>query len=166
MKVRSWILWTLFCCQPTTNYRRRYILAHPDQCVQMELYPQEHPSGRHTSIEWAEFDFNNSKDRPFLHANVNEVVLQAGDLMYLPTYWFHFIVSLNLNYQCNSRSGDSREYERFIDECGFTPATSIKRGRLLKWRAGWWRWRLGWKVLVNFLSIDGSRLFQPNSSLL
>ena len=110
----------------------RYILAHPDQCVQMELYPQEHPSGRHASIEWAEFDFNNSKDRPFLHANVNEVVLQAGDLMYLPTYWFHFIVSLNLNYQCNSRSGDSREYERFIDECGFTPATSIKRGRLLQ----------------------------------
>lgn len=29
--------------------RKRYILAHPDQCVNMELYPQHHPSGRHSS---------------------------------------------------------------------------------------------------------------------
>lgn len=108
--------------------QRRYILAHPDQCEHMELFPQEHPSGRHSSIEWAYFDFDKDKtDRPFKKAQVNEVVMQAGDMLYLPTYWFHFIVSLNLNYQCNSRSGDSRDYEDFIADCGFAPATKTKR---------------------------------------
>lgn len=104
--------------------QRRYILAHPNQCTNMELYPQGHPSGRHSSINWstAVKELRDSDStRPFTKAQVNEVVLQAGDLMYLPPYWFHFIVSLNLNYQCNSRSGEgeSSEYALDIDECGF-----------------------------------------------
>jgi ribosomal protein L16 Arg81 hydroxylase len=107
--------------------QRRYILAHPSQCINMELYPQEHPSGRHSSINWstATKEFVNT-DRPFVHAQVNEVVLQAGDLMYLPTHWFHFIVSLNLNYQCNSRSGEFYEYEHFMTKCGFEPPSRHK----------------------------------------
>jgi len=55
----------------------------------------------------------------FRDAMVNEVVLEAGDALYLPTYWFHFIVSLNLNYQCNARSGISYEYQTHIRDCGF-----------------------------------------------
>ncbi|CAB9524503.1 Hypoxia-inducible factor 1-alpha inhibitor [Seminavis robusta] len=107
--------------------QRRYILAHPDQCINMELYPQHHPSGRHSSVNWStaaeEFEH---VDRPFSHGHVNEVVLQAGDLLYLPTYWFHFIVSLNMNYQCNSRSGVSHEYDGFIADCGFGASTKGK----------------------------------------
>jgi len=78
---------------------RRYILAHPDQCEGMELFPQTHPSGRHSSVNWstAAKEMKGNPDhasRPFANAKVTEVVLQAGDMLYLPTFWFHFIVSL------------------------------------------------------------------------
>ena len=39
------------------------------------------------------------------NATSTEVVLEAGDVLYLPSYWFHFIISLDVNMQCNTRSG-------------------------------------------------------------
>jgi hypothetical protein len=119
---------------PTRNWivllhgQRRYILAHPDQCQNLELFPIHHPSGRHSSVNWSTIILNNTtrnnnstqhRHRPFAKARVNEVVLQAGDALYLPTSWFHFIVSLNLNYQCNSRSGATYENRNWIRKCGF-----------------------------------------------
>ena len=100
--------------------QRRYILAHPSQCANMELYPFRHPSGRHSSVDWSHPPAS-SEDRPFTQAVANELVLQAGDAMYLPTSWFHFIVSLNENYQCNARSGVTYENEHHIKKCGLGP---------------------------------------------
>ena len=40
-------------------------------------------------------------------------------MLYVPTSWFHYIVSLNLNYQCNTRSGASSNYKKDIKACGF-----------------------------------------------
>jgi hypothetical protein len=74
---------------------RRYILSHPDQCSKLALYPMEHPSARHSAIDWSDPDLE--KFPEFSEAQVNEVVLQAGDVMYLPTNWFHYIISLELN---------------------------------------------------------------------
>jgi len=97
--------------------QRRYILNHPKYCKNMQLYPQSHPSGRHTAVDWTNIDV---KQFPtFAQGRINEVVLQAGDVLYLPTHWMHTIVSLNINYQCNARSGTTTEYEREIVECGF-----------------------------------------------
>lgn len=96
---------------------RRYILAHPDQCVNLCLYTKDHPSGRHSAVDWSEPDLANY---PRFNQSVgNEIVLQAGDAMYLPTAWFHYIINLNLNWQCNARSGVSNEYDKVIHECGF-----------------------------------------------
>ena len=36
-----------------------------------------------------------------------------------PTNWFHFIISLTLNFQCNTRSGISQEYMQPMKDCGF-----------------------------------------------
>jgi len=99
--------------------QKRYILGHPDQCINMELYPPDHPSARHSLIDWTDPESWLQGGKNFKNGMVNEVVLEAGDGMYLPTYWFHFIVSLSLNYQCNARSGTSYEYERHIKKCGF-----------------------------------------------
>ena len=55
----------------------------------------------------------------FSKTTINEVVVSAGDVLYLPTYWFHHIISLELNYQCNTRSGYSVEYDQMIYDCGF-----------------------------------------------
>lgn len=98
--------------------KKRYILAHPSQCINMELYPPGHPSVRHTRINWSD-PKSWSDGKNFAKGMVNEVVLQAGDGLYLPTYWLHFIVSLTLNYQCNARSGITYEYKHHVTRCGF-----------------------------------------------
>jgi hypothetical protein len=99
--------------------QKRYILAHPDQCRNLELYPMGHPSARHSRINWSDPVSWERDGERFRTAQVNEVVLQAGDGLYLPTFWFHFIVSLNLNYQCNARSGVTNENQDLISRCGF-----------------------------------------------
>jgi hypothetical protein len=99
--------------------QKRYVLAHPDQCINMELYPPGHPSARHSLINWSDPESWLHGGQNFRNGMVNEVVLEAGDGLYLPTYWFHFIVSLSLNYQCNARSGTSHEYQKPIKDCGF-----------------------------------------------
>jgi hypothetical protein len=96
---------------------RRYILSHPDQCLNLDLFPKGHPSARHSAVDWSNPDLE--KYPNFVNALSNEVVLQAGDVLYLPQHWFHFIVSLSLNFQCNTRSGKSPEYEEPIHDCGF-----------------------------------------------
>ena len=97
--------------------QRRYILSHPKYCQNMYLFPQKHPSFRHTAVDWMNVNVN---EFPlFQQGRVNEVVLQAGDVLYLPTFWFHTIVSLNINYQCNARSGLITEYHHHVIECEF-----------------------------------------------
>lgn len=109
---------------PTRNWilvlggQRRYILSHPRECRHLELYPKDHPSGRHSMLDWSDLP-QDVADRPFGQARANEVVLQAGDALYLPTSWFHYIVSLNINYQCNARSGATTENLDDIRQCGF-----------------------------------------------
>jgi hypothetical protein len=97
--------------------QKRYIIAHPNQCRNMELHPAGHPSARHSRINWS--DPKDWQTGRFGEAMVSEIVLQAGDALYLPTSWFHFIVSLNLNYQCNARSGVTYETQEAIHQCGF-----------------------------------------------
>lgn len=96
---------------------RRYILAHPRNCPNMYLYEQHHPMERHSAVDWSAPDLTAFPD--FDKVRVNELVLQAGDVLYLPTQWFHHIISLTVNYQCNTRSGWTTEYEDLIQQCGF-----------------------------------------------
>mmetsp|Transcript_35156 Transcript_35156/g.85067 ORF Transcript_35156/g.85067 Transcript_35156/m.85067 type:complete len:622 (-) Transcript_35156:81-1946(-) len=96
---------------------RRYVLAHPEECPRLSLLPKGHPSARHSAVDWSDPDLETYPE--FAEARGNEVVLQAGDVLYLPTNWFHFIISLNLNFQCNTRSGISPHYMKAINECGF-----------------------------------------------
>jgi hypothetical protein len=47
------------------------------------------------------------------------VVMEAGDALYIPAFWFHFIESLTLNIQCNARSGTPPMGAEAIADCGF-----------------------------------------------
>lgn len=100
------------------NGERRYILNHPNQCPKLALYPLGHPSGRHSSIDWSDPDYG--KHPEFAESLGNEIVLQAGDVLYLPTYWFHYIISLETNFQCNTRSGINNDYAQDLSDCGFS----------------------------------------------
>lgn len=96
---------------------RRWILTHPKYCQYMYMLPFKHPSGRHSEIDWSNFSVHDFPD--FSNVRGSEVILQPGDVLYVPTYWIHYITSLNVNYQCNTRSGTSRENEKAIETCGF-----------------------------------------------
>lgn len=94
---------------------RRYILSHPSQCSSYMLFPPNHPSARHASINWS----TEYETEPFAAAHLVETVLQVSDALYLPTSWLHFIVALGTNYQCNARSGATFENNKFLEDCGF-----------------------------------------------
>jgi hypothetical protein len=96
---------------------RRWILNAPDQCKNMHLLPKNHPSGRHSEVDWSKPDYERFPN--FKNLQANELIVKAGDVLYLPTYWFHYIISLNVNYQCNTRSGISSENKEVIRKCGF-----------------------------------------------
>ena len=111
--------------------RRRYILSHPNQCESMYLLPMGHPSERHsgdacnfnpacknssTSVDWSDPDLE--RWPKFANLQANEVILSPGDFLYLPTHWFHYIISLGLNYQCNTRSGRNEKYTPIMQKCG------------------------------------------------
>jgi len=96
---------------------RRYILSHPKSCSKLGLYPRGHPSARHSALDWSKPDLESFPE--FREAMANEVVMQAGDALYLPTSWLHFIISLDLNWQCNARSGVTHEFKDHIKTCGF-----------------------------------------------
>jgi hypothetical protein len=95
---------------------RRWIIAHPEQCKNLNLLPRDHPSARHSSVDWSNPDVYN-KFPEFKQLKGLEIILQPGDVLYLPTYWIHYIVSLNVNVQCNTRSGSSYENEHVINDC-------------------------------------------------
>eukprot|EP00543_Licmophora_paradoxa_P006468 CAMPEP_0202455020 /NCGR_PEP_ID=MMETSP1360-20130828/12642_1 /ASSEMBLY_ACC=CAM_ASM_000848 /TAXON_ID=515479 /ORGANISM="Licmophora paradoxa, Strain CCMP2313" /LENGTH=323 /DNA_ID=CAMNT_0049074499 /DNA_START=23 /DNA_END=997 /DNA_ORIENTATION=+ len=97
--------------------QRRYILSHPNQCPKLSLFPKEHPSARHSAVDWSDPDLQSYPH--FADARTNEVVLRPGEVLYLPTNWFHYIISLTLNFQCNTRSGINTEYMKPIHDCGF-----------------------------------------------
>ena len=96
---------------------RRYILSHPNQCPNLVLLPKQHSSARHSAIDYTKPDLQTYPE--FELAKGNEVILQPGQVLYLPTNWFHYIVSLDLNYQCNTRSGITNHYMLPIHDCGF-----------------------------------------------
>lgn len=98
---------------------RRYVLSHPNQCGNMALHPYGHPSYRHSKVDWTDPDLDQYPE--FEHATGNEVVLQAGDSLFLPSLWFHYIVSLTTNVQCNTRSGMDNEHANdLMESCGWS----------------------------------------------
>tara|TARA_B110001450_G_scaffold220215_1_gene215586 strand:+ start:269 stop:1324 length:1056 start_codon:yes stop_codon:yes gene_type:complete len=97
--------------------QRRYILSHPDQCSFLNLHPYGHPSERHSMMDWTTPNLTHYPE--FAFAEGNEVVLQPGEMLYLPTNWFHYIISLTANYQCNTRSGRTETFDEPLYHCGF-----------------------------------------------
>ena len=96
---------------------RRWIMAAPSECDKLYLLQKPSPSSRHSEVDWSAPD--NWKYPKFKEARANEIILQPGEVLYVPSFWFHYIVSLNINFQCNCRSGQSNSrYSSTIHKCG------------------------------------------------
>ena len=98
--------------------RRRYLIASPDQCANAYLLPKNHPSGRHSEIDWSR-PVSHLKFPNFKHLRALEVILEPGDGLYIPHGWLHYIHNLGTNFQCNSRSGRNDIGMTPITQCGF-----------------------------------------------
>jgi Cupin-like domain len=66
---------------------RRYIISHPNQCDKLALLPMGHASARHSAIDYTQPDLQLYPE--FEQAMANEVVLQAGQVLYLRKFCKH-----------------------------------------------------------------------------
>ena len=101
---------------------KRYVLLPPRACVHLELLKRGHPSERHASFDWADAAEREKRRRgAFCDQPAAEVVVREGEILYLPSYWFHYIVSVSRSVQCNARTGLSAGKEGLADiqACGF-----------------------------------------------
>jgi hypothetical protein len=108
-----------------TRGRKRYIMAPPEQCSTQHLLTKG-PSERHSSLDWT----NPLDIEKLRRANSRaiDIVLEPGQALYIPSFWFHFIVSLTVNAQCNARSGTPPHGTESIAECGFVSKVTEEVG--------------------------------------
>lgn len=95
---------------------RRWIMAHPSECKHLHLLEKDSVSSRHSQVDWSNPDYE--KYPQFIHAKANELIMQPGEVLFVPAFWFHFIASLNVNFQCNCRAGRGRAHQSTIHKCG------------------------------------------------
>lgn len=96
---------------------KRYLLSPPVDCPNLYLWPRGHPEGRHSKADWSQLDLE--KYPLMKRATGTQVVVRAGEVLYIPSYWFHYIVSQDGSVQCNTRSGSSIRGRDHIKSCGF-----------------------------------------------
>lgn len=101
---------------------KRYILSPPNACPKLGVVTaRRHPSYRHSMLNFgrvtildSETDIDMSeREREWLKISAEaptlSTVLKAGEVLYVPSHWFHYIVSLQKSAQCNTRSGIHEE---------------------------------------------------------
>jgi len=99
---------------------KRYILSPPNECRKLGIIgKKKHPIYRHSLLNFGhinaldkddpEVEEMSPKEREWLETSSSaaaiETVLKAGEVMYTPSHWFHYIISLQKSAQCNTRSG-------------------------------------------------------------
>mmetsp|Transcript_2231 Transcript_2231/g.3125 ORF Transcript_2231/g.3125 Transcript_2231/m.3125 type:complete len:207 (-) Transcript_2231:173-793(-) len=99
---------------------KRYILSPPNQCPKLGIITKKrHPTFRHSLLNFGHINLlANSdieaksmpkKEKDWLNLSKNslavDTVLKAGQVLYIPSHWFHYIISLQKSAQCNTRSG-------------------------------------------------------------
>ena len=46
-----------------------------------------------------------AKANSFDKVDAIDTIVREGEILYIPSYWLHYIISLQYSIQCNSRSG-------------------------------------------------------------
>ena len=102
--------------------RRRVVLAPPDQCGLLHV-EAEGPIARHSTVNWADAAVIDEFRQTGVQAV--ELVMEAGDLLFIPSYYFHYFITLERAAQCNYRPFHSSIGYADIQRCfGATPAVN------------------------------------------
>ena len=79
---------------------------------------RNHPSFRHSTIDWS--NPKQAKEH-FTNTKGVDTIVHAGEILFIPSYWFHYPISLEYSIQCNTRSGQPAVGKGFgekeIEEC-------------------------------------------------
>jgi hypothetical protein len=99
---------------------KRYILLPPNQCHKLNIQTsRDHSAFRHSLLDYSHLSLLKQQgddvsgmsqlEREWLQeaskAQAVETVLKAGEVLFIPSFWFHYIIGLQKNAQCNVRSG-------------------------------------------------------------
>lgn len=96
---------------------KRYILSPPRACKKLGIVSsKEHSSFRHSMLNYGHMsllDLESTtmprEEREWMEmagtADAVSTVVKEGEILYVPTGWFHYITSLQKSAQCNVRSG-------------------------------------------------------------
>jgi hypothetical protein len=83
---------------------KRYILTPPHTCRYLGIIKDtNHPSYRHSTIDWS--DEAEARAHQFDQVDSIDTIVNSGEILYIPSFWFHYIISMQYSIQCNSRSG-------------------------------------------------------------
>lgn len=114
--------------------RRRYILTPPETCKHLGIISDRvHPSFRHSILDWSSEAM--AKASGFANVKAIDTVMRPGEVLYIPSYWFHYVISLQYSIQCNSRHGTPPNDigKKHIDECvNFELPSRLKEGGIKK----------------------------------
>jgi hypothetical protein len=84
--------------------KKRYLLTPPETCRHLGIISnRDHPSYRHSTIDWS--NLTEAREAGFGRVKSIDTIVHEGEVLYVPSFWFHYIVSLEYSIQCNSRSG-------------------------------------------------------------
>lgn len=94
---------------------KRYILSPPRECPKLGIVTGKGtPIYRHSMLNFGHLNEMSNTDMPSAErewlersgeAMAIDTVLKAGEVLYIPSHWFHYITSLQKSAQCNVRSG-------------------------------------------------------------
>lgn len=97
---------------------KRYILSPPRECSKLGIVTErENSIFRHSLLNFGNIDYLDTEEgksmsedeRAWLERAKDsmavDTVLKAGEVMYIPSHWFHYITSVQKSAQCNVRSG-------------------------------------------------------------
>ncbi len=103
---------------------KRYILSPPKECTKLAIVTgRGNAIFRHSMLNFGHLNEMNNPDMPadereWLERSGNamavETVLKAGEVLYIPSHWFHYITSLQKSAQCNVRSGIDMEGDSYF----------------------------------------------------
>ena len=107
---------------------KRYVLMAPKQCKNIYLLLKGHLSGRHSEVDWSDVD--EAKFPKCFDSEATETIVSEGEVLYVPSHWIHYPISLDVSVQCNCRSGNVQKHLKDVQKCGFYPS---RKG---SWRRG------------------------------
>ena len=95
---------------------RRVVLAPPSACEHLPfIKDRQHPSFRQSSVDWC--DVKDARRRGMDRAQAIDTIVQKGEVLFVPSLWFHYIVSLEYSTQCNTRFGAVNKELSYITNC-------------------------------------------------